>query len=87
MATQSDVFEKLLLGEFKESTNHIVPIDEEGDVLKAVVEYCHTGTVEMLKKWKMATAEEEVESHMSLSIRLSLFSATRPGKAGYGWAS
>lgn len=48
LASRSEYFYKLLLGDFKETSEDVVDIGFKGDVLQAIVEYICTNTVSLL---------------------------------------
>jgi hypothetical protein len=48
LAARSQVFEKLLFGNFAEASNSLVRIGYDGRVLQAIVEYCYTDKVALL---------------------------------------
>ena len=47
LACQSDVFRKMLYGDFQEAESNVVKLDYKSDVLKVMVEFCITGRVRL----------------------------------------
>lgn len=47
LAARSEVFERMLLGQFSESTETVVKVGYPGNVLKKVVRYCYTDDVDL----------------------------------------
>jgi hypothetical protein len=47
LAARSEVFERMLLGQFSESTEAVVKVGYPGDVLKQVVRYCYTDELDL----------------------------------------
>lgn len=59
LAARSEVFHRMLLGDFAEAKKDTIPIGHSGAVLKAIVEYIHTDTAEMLKDVAQTEADED----------------------------
>jgi hypothetical protein len=47
LAARSEVFERMLLGQFAESSEAVVKVGYPGDVLKKIVRYCYTDDVDL----------------------------------------
>mmetsp|Transcript_8918 Transcript_8918/g.14858 ORF Transcript_8918/g.14858 Transcript_8918/m.14858 type:complete len:424 (-) Transcript_8918:22-1293(-) len=47
LAARSEVFERMLLGQFSESNEAVVKVGYPGDVLKQVVRYCYTDELDL----------------------------------------
>lgn len=70
LAARSDVFQKMLLGDFAEASKKIIPIGFEGKVLNAIVEYMLTDTTGMLMdiatKGPDKVCQDDIETIQSL---------------------
>ena len=47
LAARSEVFERMLLGQFSESSDTVVKVGYPGNVLKKIVRYCYTDVVDL----------------------------------------
>ncbi|CAB9515243.1 expressed unknown protein [Seminavis robusta] len=69
LAVRSKVFHRLFFGEFREASLDCVEVAFPGDVVKTVVEYVHTNSAEILRKWKFFSFEDDAP-YNSLEIRV-----------------
>ena len=66
LACRSDVFCKMLLGNFEESSSNEVELDYDSNVLKAVVEFCITDNVLEFGRFANRTGETGVRTIVQL---------------------
>ncbi|CAB9523583.1 meprin and TRAF homology domain-containing protein MATH domain-containing protein [Seminavis robusta] len=71
-AAKSDVFRRMLLGQFSESKSPVINLDYEGTVAEALVEYVYTDSAEVLRVSQKRQREEDTEQehHSTRQIQL-----------------
>ncbi|CAB9512508.1 expressed unknown protein [Seminavis robusta] len=75
LSVRSDVFRKMLLGGFKESSDKEVELPYSGPVLEALLDYIHTGSTKLVVDPTTAKSIEKVDQELVLGL-VSLLEAS-----------
>ena len=76
LAARSEVFEKMLLSDFKEASENVIEIGFDGEILKSVAEFIYTDKASMLDRLFKEEADDDAEHELAnISLALKLMEA------------